>query len=106
MLGRALLPSEVTDHINRDRLDNRRENLRLATVACNTANRAQARRKRVPYKGVFPTEKAGLWKAGISINHAFVYLGRFSSPEEAAFVYDQVALQLYGGFAYTNFEYE
>lgn len=52
-LGRKLMRGEMTDHINRDKLDNRRENLRVADKSINTINRDLDPRNTSGYKGVY-----------------------------------------------------
>lgn len=94
-------PSGELDHINRDRQDNRLSNLRLATKTENGHNRAP--RGASKYSGVSwyaPLEK---WKAGISKDRVFYYLGYFDSEEEAARTRDKKAVELYGAAASLNF---
>jgi AP2 domain-containing protein/HNH endonuclease len=85
------------DHINHDTLDNRRKNLRKATRSQNLLN---ARRKinNSGFKGVY-RHPGGKWKAQIQVNHKYVYLGYFSSPEEAHKAYVKAAKKLAGIFA-------
>lgn len=68
-----------TDHINRDRLDNRRENLRLVTRAQNTQN-VPARKG---YRGV-TQHTSGRWIARGSVNRKQVHIGVFDTELEAA----------------------
>lgn len=96
-------PSMQVDHINHNRLDNRRENLRLATRQQNQANKAKRCDSRSPYKGV--TRNTGKWQARIKYGNQRINLGRFTSPEEAAWVYDAASLLLHGPFAGTNFKH-
>ncbi len=88
------------DHINGDRLDNRRSNLRAATRQQNSWNSgAQRRRSRTSrYKGVSFDKSRGLWTAHILNKN----LGRFDTEEEAALTYDKAATELFGEFAYLN----
>lgn len=93
------------DHINGDPLDNRRENLRLATQSQNLANCGKQRNNTTGYKGV--TQNSGhpnSYTARTKKNSKNIYLGSFSSKEMAALVYDLWALDIHGEFARTNFE--
>jgi len=92
-------PKILVDHVNHDRLDNRRSNLRLATKSENQFNQ-RAIRGRVPFKGV--READGGFVATISANHQKHYLGYFRSAVEAAKAYDKAAVELHGEFAKIN----
>lgn len=89
------------DHINGNGLDNRRENLRIATRAQNLAN-AGSRTGTSIYKGVSFCRKTGRWKVQICIDGKNYNLGRFDTPEEAAVVYNEAAVKAWGEFATTN----
>lgn len=100
-LGRSLGRSEVPDHINGDRLDNRRSNLRVATYAQNTANASKQSRSKSPYKGVSRrTENS--WAAVIYVDKRKVHIGSYSDALTAAYMHDQFALALRGEYARTN----
>lgn len=91
---------EMIDHVNRDRLDNRPENLRSASHAENMRNKIHpggASR----YRGVNPSGRK--WKATIGIGGAYRHLGVFGSEIEAAQAYDTAALEIDPVFAMTNF---
>lgn len=77
----------VVDHINGDKLDNRRENLRVVTVAQNLWNiHHGSKRNRTGCRGVSKT-KIGKYKALITANGKRVYLGTFNTLEEADLAY-------------------
>lgn len=97
-------PSDmVIDHINHDKLDNRKENLRFATIAENNRNQRPVRNSYSKYKGVFFIKSQGKWEADICKNYTRYKLGRFTTEEEAGMAYDKKAIELYGEFAYLNF---
>jgi hypothetical protein len=86
----------VVDHINGDRLDNRRENLRIVSQRENTWNSTVARGA-VPYRGVYiadsQAKKEGWnlkkkYAARIMFHGNYVWLGRFTTPEEARDAYE------------------
>lgn len=87
------------DHVNGDRLDNRRSNLRLCTRkenACNVASRSRS-----GFKGVVRERRK--WRAVIQFDGQVHQLGRFSAPEDAARAYDVAAKKYHGVFAKLNF---
>lgn len=92
------------DHINRDPLDNRRENLRVATAAQNMANRISTRATESGYIGVGVDRRRNKFFAYIKSDSIHYNLGFFWDAEEAAYIRDQFALVLHGDFAITNFE--
>lgn len=78
------------DHINRDKSDNRKCNLRMCTRTQNNYNRIS--NNRVGFKGV--TKNGRKYIAQL----AGKYLGIFSTPEEAHEIWKQEAMKRYGDF--------
>ncbi len=91
------------DHVNRNRLDNRRSNLRIATDLQNHFNTVKRSHNTTGYKGVSRYHKLDRWYARIALHGKVYYLGIHNSPEEAARAYDAKARELFGEFAWTNF---
>lgn len=74
----------VVDHINCNALDNRRENLRLATISENAQNRKGATRlSKSGVRGVYWNHKKQKWIASCRVGGFTVYEGVFDSLEEA-----------------------
>jgi hypothetical protein len=108
---RALMHREInrtpegmmTDHINRNPLDNRKENLRTCTSADNQRNHGK---RNIPtsskYKGVFWDKKNNKWKASIKVYGKNFHLGRFECEEDAALAYNVAASTHFGDFAGLN----
>lgn len=94
-------PGERVDHRNGDGLDNRRSNLRIATVAQNNCNMPVRRGNRSGYKGVVRVGKS--YRARIGVDRKQIVIGFFPSPELAALAYDVVAPRYHGEFASLNF---
>lgn len=94
-------PDMQVDHINGNGLDNRRQNLRLATHSLNLANqRIQTRPKSSQFKGV--TLQHGRWVSRIKIDRHQFYLGSFGIEEEAASAYNKAAVAAWGEFVRLN----
>jgi hypothetical protein len=102
-MHQLILPeAELVDHINRNKLDNRRSNLRSANNSQNTVNRSAATTKKASlYKGVHKTA-SGSWQAMIWYKGKNYGLGSYKTPEEAALVYNMKAEVLYGDYAFIN----
>lgn len=101
---------KVVDHIDGNRFNNRKENLRICSQAENLCNRTKfATRNGVccnsQFKGVTAVKRKGeiiAWKAQISKNSEMYYIGTYKSEIEAALSYNKVALELHGEFAKLN----
>ena len=96
--------SLLCDHVNCNSLDNRKANLRPATVSQNLCNRPKRKSKtRSKYKGLEWDKTQRMWKARIQINNRKIYLGSFNSEIDAARAYDYAAKQYHHEFANLNF---
>lgn len=96
-------PGEITDHINRDKLDNRRSNLRIATRSGNGANSKNRSHNTTGYRGVSRDSWTGRYRATIRHNGRTVHGPRYDSAERAARWYDEHAKELHGVYAVLNF---
>jgi len=93
--------STQTDHINHNTLDNRKINLRIVTARQNAFNRSGAQiNNKSGFKGVFRRGKK--WGAQIGLHGKYRWLGVFTTPEEAALVYNEAAKKLFGEYACLN----
>ena len=89
------------DHANRDGLDNRRDNLRVATRTQNIANGTPYGVS--PYRGVCWCKQHAKWKASARSGGVVRHAAFFDDAVEAALSYDLVAMDLFGEFARPNF---
>lgn len=87
-MHRAILgicdPKVYGDHRDRDRLNNRRSNLREVTSAENHQNLGAGDKGASMYRGVGWMRSVGKWRAQHQIHGETVHLGLFTSEEEAA----------------------
>lgn len=92
----------ITDHINGDKLDNRRSNLRSCTKSQNAMNTGVRRDNKSGYKGVHknhPKVNSKPWKSEIRVGGKRIFLGYFNDPEEAAKVYREAQMKYHSNFA-------
>ena len=91
------------DHINGDKLDNRRSNLRICTRGQNARNtKKPSHGKTSTFKGVSWYRRYSKYQAAVSSNGKRVHLGYYDRAEDAARAYDEAALKAYGEFALIN----
>jgi len=91
------------DHINHNKLDNRKENLRNCTKAENCRNQLLFSSNTSGYKGVYFNKWNNKWMAQLRCFGEHRHLGYFSNPEDAARAYDKEAIKKFGEFALLNF---
>jgi hypothetical protein len=100
-------PRLLVDHKNRNTLDNRRANLRIATHSQNQFNKAKTSEKTSSrFIGVYLEKPSCLWATKISHHGKSIWLGRFNSELTAARAYDNAARKYHKEFARLNFPEE
>jgi len=93
----------IVDHVDGDRLNNQRENLRICTWQENCHNVLNCRSNKTSrYKGVCWHKRDERWRAQIKIDGKVLHLGRFDTEVEAACAYDSAARTYHGEFAVLN----
>jgi hypothetical protein len=94
--------NQEVDHIDGNKLNNTRENLRIATRLDNCRNVNKKRTNTSGYKGVSFDKRRGKWRARIKVNYKEVWLGYFDNKHDAARMYNFWAKDLFGEYARLN----
>lgn len=93
ILGLAPWTDEV-DHIDRDRLNCRRANLRVIPKAANRQNKTSYRGSTSRFRGVSWKQANGKWMVQIQVSGKVLYLGLFTDEDEAGRVAREARLRL------------
>ena len=92
----------IVDHINHNRLDNRKENLRICNSSQNNMNRNKTNRNTSGYTGVCYKPKINKWQSYITINKKSIHLGYYNTPEEANEIRKQAEIDYFGEYRNKN----
>lgn len=95
------IPGFVVDHINGNGLDNRRNNLRYATIHENVWNSRVSVRRKIPFKGIYPAAR-NRWRVRLQCKGVMHTVGVYNSLDSAIEAYDKAAAEHYGKFARLN----
>ena len=100
--GGGFNKNDQTDHRDRDKLNNRKSNLRKCFPSGNSQNRGKNKNNTSGYKGVWRHKQNKTWEAGIGVNRKIIYLGCYKEKKDAAKAYNKAALKYHGEFACLN----
>lgn len=102
-LHRLICPGlGVGDHIDGDKMNCRRNNLRVCSQKNNTRNSAAPLSNTTGFKGV-GSKRPGRFHARIMVDRKSIHLGTFGTATDAARAYDTAAIKYFGEFARLNF---
>lgn len=90
---------ECTDHVNQDKLDNRRANLRACSKSENGMNRAKQSNNTSGCKGVTFDPRRNRWQAQIMVKGKNHFLGRFKTVDDASDAYSEASRRLHGEYS-------
>lgn len=90
------------DHVNHDRLDNRKKNLRVVSHSQNRMNVGKYKNNKTGFRGVYFHKARGKYAASIQANNMKKHLGLFKTAEEASKAYNESAKQYHGVYSFQN----
>lgn len=88
------------DHIDRNKLNNKIENLRETTSSQNNRNKSIKGNSTSQFKGV--RKRKNRWHAELRVDGKKLFLGSFVTEKEAALAYNEAAIKYFGEFAFPN----
>jgi hypothetical protein len=104
LMSLTFFGSQMVDHIDRNKLNNNRSNLRPCSQKQNCANKGPLSTNKSGKKGVSWDRTKSKWRAAIESDGKCKFLGNFDTIELAANAYDSEAKNRYAQFAWLNSE--
>ena len=89
---------QFIDHINRDPLDNRRDNLRIVSIQENSMNLSMSKRNKSGVSGVSWNKNRKKWVARIMYKNKHIHLGYFEKLEDARKARKDAEVKYFGEF--------
>lgn len=99
MTGQGSKDGYEIDHINRNRLDNRRENLRWATVSQQRMNATVSKHTKTGVRGIGIDGKSGKYRVRIHRDGKCRYDKKFSFFEDAVKAHDEKSKEIFGDYS-------
>lgn len=96
---------QEVDHVNGNKLDNRRSNLRICSRGENNRNVRMRKDSKNLYKGIIYIKSRNRWRSRIQADGKRITVGYFLTPEDAARKYDKLAKIYHGEYSRLNFPY-
>lgn len=88
------------DHINHNKLDNRKDNLRVCSRLQNSHNRGDIVTNTSGFRGVQWEKRFNRWRSRIKVNGKDIHLGLFEDYDEAVNARKEAEIKYYGEFRY------
>ena len=98
-------PHLQVDHIHHNKVDNRKNELRICTNQQNSMNHNIARNNTHGATGVFYDKRRDKWYAGITINGKYIHLGTYINKEDAIFARREGEIKYYKEYAIQESKY-
>jgi hypothetical protein len=102
LLHNLILSCKMVDHIDGNKLDNRKSNLRKCTKAQNAVNSKIRSTNTSGYRGLWWRDSRKRWVARIMVDGKHLWLGSFKKKTDAAKAYNDAAVKYFGEFARLN----
>lgn len=90
------------DHINHNKTDNRKSNLRIVTNQQNAMNHVVRSGNRYGETGINFLNDRNKWRANITVNYKNISLGTFDTKEEAVLARKDAEERYFGEYSYDN----
>lgn len=98
ILGLSRTDLMIIDHIDGNKLNNQRNNLRICSNSQNLCNRGKQKNNSSGFKGVSYKPHGGTWSAQIKVGGNSIYIGTYRTAEEAYHAYCLKAVEVHGEF--------
>lgn len=93
---------KVVDHINHNKLDNRKSNLRICSQHQNMMNKIKQNNNKSGYTGVYWSNEKSRWYAQITVNKNTINLGYFNTKEDAIYSRKQAEIKYFGEYRFLD----